>query len=163
MTLPPAPAIESGDPAPVSVDPRGGEGLWHLAMCGRCVPDLAEPFRDEIARDDWAVGHAATLGHGVVLREEDATGRAQHGSALITFSPHVNPSSPWWWMCALPTSATLSGWADTGQLALAARRKRLRRLEAAENARALPDGTDPSEPTGTDPAAAPEHSGAVRR
>lgn len=39
---------------------------WHLAACYRCN-DLAEPFVNPAARDDWAILHAAATGHSVVL------------------------------------------------------------------------------------------------
>jgi hypothetical protein len=42
--------------------------VWYLAICHRCGgEDLAEPFRDEDERDEWATKHVAETGHTVQL------------------------------------------------------------------------------------------------
>jgi hypothetical protein len=57
---------------PDQAPPGGGLGpiVWYLAVCHRCEPDLAEPFRDEDERDTHAAAHLVGTGHTVVISVE---------------------------------------------------------------------------------------------
>jgi hypothetical protein len=64
ITGPPATA------APVAGPSGGGVGpiVWFLAVCHRCGGhEFAEPYRDDVERDDWAARHVETTGHVVLL------------------------------------------------------------------------------------------------
>lgn len=85
MTPSSPPYVAPTNPTPVMGDqPPGGEfgALYHLAVCHRCDPDLAQPFLLADDRDAWACRHLADTGHTVLLTGQAWDTDDQHESAL---------------------------------------------------------------------------------
>jgi hypothetical protein len=95
---------------------------WFLATCHRCGPDLGQPFRDLVERDEWAIKHAESTGHVVYLGVEGDDSAAHAASSLRYFAY----GAIWRWACLAPSCAARAsgpirwnGPYDSGQLALA--------------------------------------------
>lgn len=100
--------------------------IWYLATCHRCGADLAEPFRDLVERDEWAVKHAESTGHVVYLGVE-GDDLAAHEAASLRYFAY---GAVWRWACLASSCAVRAsgpirwnGPYDSGQLALAAWRE----------------------------------------
>jgi hypothetical protein len=104
-------------------DPDGA--VWHLATCHRCG-DLAQPFINADGRDAWAVSHATTTGHTVILSADPNP--AGFAPVVLRIGADM-----WAWTCigCLAAGRPFGTGADgsghpTGQLALAAFRAHAR-------------------------------------
>jgi hypothetical protein len=96
----------------------GGTGLtslWFLADCDRCGGDLAQPFRRQAERDQWAIDHLLGTGHAVRL-SVDGLAEDLH---LTTYLRYTDGRDGFKWLCPAPQCAKWIGPYETPQLALA--------------------------------------------
>lgn len=106
--------------ASTSPEVRPGSGpsdsLWFLAECHHCGGDLAQPFRKQAERDQWAIAHLLGTGHAVRL-SVDGIDDDLH---LAAYLRRTDDAGGFKWLCPAPTCAVRwIGSYDTPQLALA--------------------------------------------
>jgi hypothetical protein len=89
--------------------------LWFLAMCARCGDDLAQPFRVEADRDDWAAKHVADTGHVVRLTVDGLDNLpGLHLCGVIS----RDQNGGYRYVCPADTCGTSNGPYSTPQLAI---------------------------------------------
>ncbi len=84
--------VAAAHPFPAGGDePLGGElvVIWNLALCYRCDPDMAQPFMDSEARDDWACQHVLDRGHTVMLTVADPAADEPVGGSAAAAGMHL--------------------------------------------------------------------------
>lgn len=90
--------------------------VWFLAVCHRCGEDLAQPFRDEHDRDEWAARHLADVGHTVQLTVEGLDAMpGLHMSGVL----RLDDDGRFKWLCPAADCERWNGPYDTPQLAIA--------------------------------------------
>lgn len=101
-------------------------GIWFLAGCDRCDPDLDQPFSVQADRDQWAMAHVVATHHTVRLTV-DGVAPESHLSVVIRYrsNPAVTgrpvAGGTYAWLCPAPDADCVRwhGPYETPQLALA--------------------------------------------
>jgi hypothetical protein len=93
----------------------GSPGIWFMASCDRCNSDLAQPFRVQSERDQWAVAHLVDTGH-VVRIGVDGIPDSAHLTAYLRRTADGNGFK---WLCPGDAHPAWIGNYETVQLALA--------------------------------------------
>jgi hypothetical protein len=105
--------------ASTSSEVRPGSGLitdlWFLAGCARCGEDLAQPFRRQAERDQWAIAHLLGTRHSVSL-SVDGMSADVHQSMYLRFD---DDGAEFKWLCMAVSCVKWIGPYATPQLALA--------------------------------------------
>lgn len=104
MTRTPSSLTAGVTMSPVPTDSSPGDGAgspsWFLAECHRCGENLAEPFLDEDARDDWAAAHVRDTGHIVFICTDGAAFsrviRPEPGQGFKFFCTNVGATCASW-------------------------------------------------------------------